>query len=297
MITPDFVRQEDKEWIDLKLRCLESRFRTKIDKHDYYLSYSGGRDSHFLYWFIRTYLKDTVIPVVAVNTRMEHNDIKSRIMENADIVLYPKVTPVQIKEKYGIPCFTKWQDDLICRYQNGSRAKSTMQGITGEGRISFKLNNTAKELLLSGKLHKCSAKCCFYTKKKPLADYEKETGLKPILGVRGQESKIRNSKYTRCLNSKGQFTPLWDWSDRELRIAEIIYNIPVPKIYDEVDRTGCFGCPYGWHGKNTIKELKMLNTAQRNFTIDLFKESYDVLKIPYKELEQDHPTEKGGVEG
>ena len=160
-----FITQEDKEWIDFKLKCLESRFRTKIDKSEYYLSYSGGRDSHFLFWFIKEYLKDTEIRVVAVNTRMEHEDIKTRIMTNADIVLYPSITPMQIKEKYGIPCFTKWQDDLISRYQNGSRAKSTMQGITGEGRISFKLNNTAKELLMSGKLHKCSAKCCYYTKK------------------------------------------------------------------------------------------------------------------------------------
>lgn len=274
----------DKEWIDLKLKCLESRFAVKIDKHDYYLSYSGGRDSHFLYWFIKEYLKDTIIPVVAVNTRMEHADIKERIIENADIVLYPKLTPLQIKEKYGTPCFTKWQDEMIKRYQNGSRAKSTMQSITGEGRISFKLNNTAKELLLSGKLHKCSADCCKWTKKKPLAEFEKETGLKPIIGVRGQESKQRESKYTRCLNKKGQFTPLYDWTDEELRAAELIYNIPVPSVYVELDRTGCFGCPYGWHGKNTVKELQMLNPAQRKFTIELFKESYDVLKIPYSNL-------------
>lgn len=278
------MRKIDKEWIDLKLKCLESRFRIKIDKHEYYLSYSGGRDSHFLYWFIKEYLKDTVIPVVAVNTRMEHADIKARIMENADVVLYPKLTPFAIKDKYGIPCFTKWQDEMIRRYQNGSRAKSTMQSITGEGRKTFKLNNTARELLLSGELHRCSADCCKWTKKKPLEDYEKETGLKPIIGVRGQESKTRQNKYTRCLNKKGQFTPLYDWTDEELRIAEIIYNIPVPAVYDELDRTGCFGCPYGWHGKNTIKELKMLKPAQRKFTIELFKESYDVLKIPYEEL-------------
>ena len=106
MLERQFVTQEDKEWIDLKLRCLESRFRIKIDKYEYYLSYSGGRDSHFLYWFIKEYLQDTTIPVVAVNTRMEHSDIKARIMENADIVLYPKLTPLEIKYKY--------EQNLLC---------------------------------------------------------------------------------------------------------------------------------------------------------------------------------------
>jgi hypothetical protein len=69
-------------------------------------------------------------------------------------------------------------------------------------------------------------------------------------------------------------------------MAEVIYNIDVPNIYSELDRTGCFGCPYGWHGKNTIKELQMLTPAQRKFTIELFKESYEVLGIPYKDLKE-----------
>ena len=58
MIEQVLITQEDKQWIALKLKCLKSRFQTKIDKHDYYLSYSGGRDSHFLYWFIKEYLKE-----------------------------------------------------------------------------------------------------------------------------------------------------------------------------------------------------------------------------------------------
>ena len=42
---------------------LEAKFK-KIDKKQYYLSYSGGRDSHFLYWFIKEWLHDEEIEIV-----------------------------------------------------------------------------------------------------------------------------------------------------------------------------------------------------------------------------------------
>jgi 3'-phosphoadenosine 5'-phosphosulfate sulfotransferase (PAPS reductase)/FAD synthetase len=48
---------------------------------EYYLSYSGGRDSHFLLWFIKEYLHNDTIPIVAVNTRMEHSEILERIKQ------------------------------------------------------------------------------------------------------------------------------------------------------------------------------------------------------------------------
>ena len=40
--------------VDLYLFDLKTKFQ-KIDPKQYYLSYSGGRDSHLLYWFIKEY--------------------------------------------------------------------------------------------------------------------------------------------------------------------------------------------------------------------------------------------------
>ena len=42
--------------VEFYLIDLKSRF-DKIKPNTYYLSYSGGKDSHFLYWFIKEYLK------------------------------------------------------------------------------------------------------------------------------------------------------------------------------------------------------------------------------------------------
>ena len=178
------MSEEEFYLIDLK-----SKF-DKIKPDTYYLSYSGGKDSHFLYWFIKEYLKRDDIKIVGINTYMEHHEILKRINENCDIVLRPKLKPFEIKAKYGIPCFSKMQDSIIDRYQRGSRAKSTMERIYGvdeKGRdwAKFKLNKKAKTKLLDGTLHRVSPNCCKYLKKEPARLFEKETGLKPILGVRG----------------------------------------------------------------------------------------------------------------
>ena len=85
--------------VDFYLKELENRFK-QIDREKYYLSYSGGKDSHFLYWFIKEYLHDEQIEIVAVNTLMEHQEILERINKNADKILYPALKPMEIKEKY-----------------------------------------------------------------------------------------------------------------------------------------------------------------------------------------------------
>ena len=84
--------------IDFYLVDLKSRF-DKIKPNTYYLSYSGGKDSHFLYWFIKEYLKRDDIPIVGINTYMEHHEIRDRILRNSDIILTPTLIPVALDIK------------------------------------------------------------------------------------------------------------------------------------------------------------------------------------------------------
>ena len=265
------------------LEFLRDRFRSKIDPDEYYLSYSGGKDSHFLLWFIREYMGETRIPIVGVNTSFEIPEIRDRILRNSDIVLHPELHRQQIKDNYGIPCFSKQQDEYIWRYQNGSRSENTMRAINGENTL-FNLNKTARELLLSGKLHKVSNKCCKYNKERPMMQYGKETGRKAIIGTRQSESKTRKAKYNKCLTASGNFTPLYDFSDELMDGLYKEYNIEIPKCYTYLSRTGCGGCPYG---RNTgiETELAMLPRLQRIQTIKFFKESYDVLGIDYNNIQ------------
>lgn len=285
--------KEKIDEVDFYLVDLKSRF-DKIKPNTYYLSYSGGKDSHFLYWFIKKYLKRDDIKIVGINTYMEHHEIRDRILKNSDIVLTPTMKPFEIKKKYGSPCFSKIQDDFIDRYQRGSRSKSLMERIQArqfvgrDGKThtsSFSLNKKARELLLSGKLHRISPKCCKYLKKEPAKRFEKETGLKAILGVRGNESAMRKSQYKSCFTKDKKFTPIHDLTDELLEKIYEKYNIEIPEVYNHICRTGCMGCPYGHYKHDTEKELALLNDNQLKFVSEYFKESYEVLGIkPYKQI-------------
>ena len=272
--------------VDFYLIDLKSRF-DKIKPNTYYLSYSGGKDSHFLYWFIKDYLKREDIKIVAINTYMEHPEIRNRIFKNSDVILTPKLKPFEIKEKYGIPCFSKEQDFYIYYYQNALRkgkkpSKTIQQKIDGTYDKGFSgISKKARDYVKSGKAHKITHLCCYYLKKEPAHSFEKSSGLKPILGIRGNESKLRQQQYKNCFTNNGKFIPLHDLSDELLNKIYEKYHIEIPDIYNKICRTGCMGCPYGSYKHDTEKELELISDNQKKFVCELFKESYDILNVKY----------------
>lgn len=277
------------------LMDLKSKF-DKIKPNTYYLSYSGGKDSHFLYWFIKEYLKRDDIKIVGVNTYMEHHEILKRIVDNSDIVLYPEIKPFELKKKYGSPCFSKTQDDIIDRWQSGNRAPYLYARIDGKSlngeKSQFGLSKKARKLLLEGNLHRISPKCCKYLKKEVGKKFQKESGLKPILGVRGGESLARRAVYKSCFQKDGRFTPIWDLSDELLDKIYKKYNIEIPEVYNHVCRTGCMGCPYGSWKHDTEKELLLISDAQFKFVTEYFKESYEVLGIDVEKIRKERELHK-----
>ena len=269
--------------VDFYLYDLKTKFN-KINPNEYYLSYSGGKDSHLLYWFIKEYAKIDGIKIVGINTYMEHKEIRERIYKYSDIVLLPTKKPFEIKEKYGIPCFSKEQDFYIYYYQNAIRngkepSKTIKDKINGTYKTGYNISKKAREYVTSGQAHKITHLCCHYLKKEPARIFEKENNLKPILGVRARESTMRKRQYNSCFTKDKKFTPIWDLSNEMLDAIYKKYNIEIPKVYEYICRTGCMGCPYGSYKHDTEKELALLSKKQKDFVCEYFKESYEVLGI------------------
>lgn len=277
---------------DFYLEDLRTKF-LKIDPEKYHLSYSGGKDSHLLFWFLKTWLKDhypemfevyKAVTIVSINTRMEWPEILERMKKNADVVLSSDMKPHEVIQKYGTPCFSKQSDEIIGRYQKGMRTHSVMSYIEKinptDGQPSmFGLSKSAHDMLLADKLPKISSLCCKYLKKIPAHDYEKRTGKKPILGVIGDESIRRKAKYTSCFTKSGIFTPLWDLPDEIENDIYQQFKIETPEIYKYVNQTGCAGCPYGIGLKHTEKELTLMTPAKRKYVCGLFGEAYRIRNV------------------
>lgn len=292
--------------VEFYLEDLKSKF-SKINPDEYYLAYSGGRDSHFLLWFIREYLHETRIPAVFSNTGMEIPEIRERALANCDVVLKPAMKHAEIKEKYGIPLNTKISDKWVWEYQRRREAGVQDEDMpkwvkyyalrevdaTENGRKNGILSHLAVNqrtclYMRGGVLHKVSPFCCEFLKKKPAAEYQMKTGRKAILGIMSLESQLRGMRYKSCFSKNGKFHPLWDLTtDLQHRIEQYC-GIPVPDIYRFAVQTGCAGCPYGQHGKdrffNTNLDLNLCHEGQRKFILEYFKESYEFKGYEFKPM-------------
>ena len=267
--------------IEFYLEDLKSKF-AKIRPENYYLSYSGGRDSHFLYWFIKEYLKDDRIEIVSLNTGLEHAEIANRMKANADRILRPTKSYNEIKENYGIPCFSKQQDQFIYGYRQqiakGIPITKTYREcveLIGQKGL-YAISQKAHDWLFSGDLHKVSHLCCYYMKKQPANNYAKESNKKPIMGIMAEESRLRKMHIASCFNQKKYFYPIWDLTQDLQKQIEDRYTIEVPNIYNYLKQTGCACCPYGIYSKETQKELTLVTPAQLKFFLWYFGDSYKV---------------------
>lgn len=278
-----------------KIQITQTRIMEWYIRHDKqcYVSFSGGKDS--------TVLADIAAKVCKIlgcklilwfsDTGMEYPEVRKHAMS------FPKY----IEDKYGI------EVELIRDYpkdKNGKRilfkdviltkgypllSKTISRQISdvqkhGENCWAIKCFNGEKQGIydmqkwkyLTEAPFKISNQCCNIMKKTPAHKFDKESGLKPIIGTMAAESKQRKNDWIKngcnSFDAKNPASkPMSIWLENDVLEYLIKYNLPFPSVYGEIkqdengnyyltglSRTGCMFCGFGCHLEKEPNRFQML---------------------------------------
>lgn len=243
-----------------------------------YIAFSGGKDSSLLKFLCDKYtdwIGAPRIKCVFNNTTNELREILDFVKTFGDEVewLRPKMTFAQSLEVNGYPLVSKAQAQYISEARKTKSVK--LRDLRINGRTITKdgvtkhyphISNKWK-FLVEGNVE-ITDKCCKILKKDPAKEFEKRTGLKPIIGVTFDESSLRKLTAIRegSCNTYGKrpvSKPLNIFKQEDVWTAILENNVPYCKdVYDDktingefikgLDRTGCAYCGFGLHLEGDI---------------------------------------------
>lgn len=266
----------------------------KYGEENFYISFSGGKDSTVLSFLFDMALPDNKIPRVYANTGIELNAIRDFALElqqtDDRIVMIKPTIPVRpMLERDGYPFKSKKHSEILAIYQKYQTTEGRLGiqhylHISDDG-VKWSSQNSCPERLKyqftpDFKL-KVSDKCCERMKEEPLKKWAKENGRNiAIIGIMSDEGGRRfNSKCLVFKSDKIQaFQPLspvtkkWeDWLVSQ-------YNIKLCKLYSEpynFDRTGCKGCPFAPELQQELETLDKFFPEERKQCEIIWKPVYD----------------------
>lgn len=250
----------------------------KYGEENFYIAFSGGKDSTVLSALIDMAIPNNKIPRVYANTGIELNMIRDFVFDmqkndNRVVVIKPSVPIKPMLEEKGYPFKSKKHAKNVGIYQRHGKTQS-IKTYLGECPTSNKTEVEPASFQCPQKLRyqfenginlKISDKCCYLLKEQPMKNYSIQS-KKPyaIIGIMASEGGRRMK--ANCLAFKGKkfkaFQPLVpatkEWEDWFIDK----YNIKICDIYKppyNFERTGCKGCPFA------IKIQQELDTLEKYF--------------------------------
>ncbi len=274
-------------------------------EENFYVSFSGGKDSVVLSALLDIALPDNKIPRVYVNTGIDLNMVRDFVFDlskkDPRVVIVKPQSPIKpMLEKEGYPFKSKHHSHHVERYQRIGMADS-IKSYLGEGNWGPAMTcpKALKYQFTDDFDLKISDHCCVKMKEEPLQNWGKEHGRPyTLIGIMPDEGGRRTK--ASCLAFSGKklkaFQPLvavnkqWEnWFIGTFRIE--ICDIYKPPYNQE--RTGCKGCPFALHLQEELDMLEKYFPAERKQCELIWKPVYDEYRqIGYRlKKEQTSPTE------
>ncbi len=256
----------------------------KQGEEQFYISFSGGKDSTILHHLIDMALPGNKIPRVFIDTGIEYNAIIEFVKGLAESderfqIIKPSKPIKAMLEKNGYPFKSKEHSVKIGQWQKGSRAPNIIKYKEGERFACPKqlLYQFGEDFKI-----KLSASCCTNLKKRPVAKWEKANDRHiAIIGIRMGEGGQR-ANHKGCIVTKGgrltRFKPLNPVSEgfEEWFIKK--FGIRLCKLYYppfNFKRTGCKGCPYALALQEQLTIMERYFPNERKQCEYIWKPVYD----------------------
>lgn len=263
--------------LSFKIEVSRSRIREFYNAMEgkVYVAFSGGKDSSVLLHLVRSLYPEVI--AVYGNTGIDYPSIKAIVNQTDNVkILAPLKTFGRILKEDGIVFPSKIGAKLIKDARRGIRyAVNYVEGKNKDGSASvYKKSNYGKLKQYLDVKVKISDKCCDYLKEIPMANFEKESGLKPYVGLLATESTRRRDAWlkTGCNSfkkGKEKSKPLSFWNDSDILQYIVENKIKIADEYGEIrkgekgyyltgeQRTGCMFCPVPVaHNRNRLDHVK-----------------------------------------
>lgn len=264
----------------------------KFGEDNFYLSFSGGKDSTVLHYLLDMALPDNQIPRVFINTGIEYIDILKFVRQMAFTDHRIKISNagVNIKKmlnEYGYPFKSKLHSTKIMQWQYGKDvgkiSYSALQYKNDKGiKSKFVCPDILKYQYEDDFKLKLSPYCCNKMKKDTIHKWEKEnnrniamTGMKATEG--GQRENIINCIITKK-NKVVKFHPLIKVNDEWEEWFINKYNIKLCKLYYEpynFKRTGCKGCPFALNLQEELETMEKYLPNERKQCENIWRPVYE----------------------
>ena len=267
----------------------------KYGEENFYLSFSGGKDSTVLSHLIDMALPENRIPRVYANTGIEYRLILEFVERERErehlwelVILKPEVPIKPTLETVGYPFKSKYHSKILATYQRSGDTESVnvymnrKECRSGKKKFSEHLCPNILKYQFSEDFNlKVSAKCCDRMKKDPLHKWQKENNKAyGIVGIMQSEGGERMT--AQCLAFKGNklknFQPLAPMTKEWEEWFIETYNVEICEIYRppyNFVRTGCKGCPFALKLQDELDTLERFFPNERKQCEIIWKPVYD----------------------